>query len=263
MNIAQYRTPCGLTWGEILTTEERGLDFARASGLPDVYAYLNAAGAAPLHELRQTCLHHGWHWPLSQTQMMAPIRPGTLFGVGCNFKSTAPAKAAPILFLKAVASIIGPGQDIVLPTSAEAAYAEVELAVVMGPAATIFGYAIVNDVTLRGIDSQDIWFYRKSRATFAPLGPWIVTRDDIANPTHLAMELIVNDRIVLRGNTAEMLFSPDVIIAGLSDLLALMPGDVIMMGCPGMPDKLQPDDRVKLAVEGLGALENRVVRKPL
>ncbi|TDK48985.1 fumarylacetoacetate hydrolase family protein [Antarcticimicrobium luteum] len=178
----------------------------------------------------------------------------------------------PILFLKATSAIAGPQDDIVIPRGARAVDWEVELGVVIGKAAKyvseaealdhVAGYCVVNDVSERDfqIKLSGQWTKGKSCDSFGPIGPWLVTRDEVADPQALDLTLDVNGQRMQAGNTATMIFSVAQIISHLSQMMTLHPGDVIATGTPpgvgmGMkpqPVYLKPGDRVRTEIEGLG-----------
>jgi ureidoglycolate lyase len=185
----------------------------------------------------------------------------------------------PILFLKANSAIIGPNDNVELPRGSKAGDWEVELGVVIGRTAKyvsegealthVAGYTIVNDVSERnyqtGLSGQ--WTKGKSCDTFGPTGPWLVTADEIEDPQNLEMHLDLNGERMQTGNTETMIFSVAQIIAHLSTLFTLYPGDVISTGTPpgvGMGRKpplyLKPGDVMTLEIEHLGTQSQLVVQ---
>ena len=184
----------------------------------------------------------------------------------------------PILFMKATSAIAGPQDDIVIPRGAQSVDWEVELGVVIGKPAKyvtedealdyVAGYCVANDVSERDfqIKRSGQWTKGKSCDSFGPLGPWLVTRDEVADPQALDLTLDVNGQRMQAGNTATMIFSVAQIIAHLSQMMTLHPGDVIATGTPpgvgmGMkpqPVYLQPGDTVRAEVAGLGVQLQRV-----
>ncbi len=201
---------------------------------------------------------------------------GKYLSIGLNYSDHAEEAGMaipehPILFLKAVSSIIGPFDDVVMPRNSINSDWEVELAVVIGKAAKyvskenaldhVAGYCIANDVSERQfqIKLSGQWTKGKSCDTYGPLGPWLVTRDEVADPQNLAMSLDVNGNRMQKGDTSTMIFTVAEIIEHLSSLFTLHPGDVISTGTPpgvgmGMnpPVYLQVGDVMELAIEGLG-----------
>ena len=184
----------------------------------------------------------------------------------------------PILFLKANSSIGGPDDPIVMPRGSTMTDWEVELGVVIGTTAKyvsrenaldhVAGYCVVNDVTERHFQSQlsGQWTKGKSCDTFGPIGPWLVTRDEIKDPQNLAMSLDLNGKRMQTGNTATMIFGVAEIIEHLSGLMTLHPGDVITTGTPpgiGMGTKPDPvylkvGDVMELSIDGLGQQRQQV-----
>lgn len=178
----------------------------------------------------------------------------------------------PILFMKATSAIVGPNDDVVLPRGSVAGDWEVELGVVIGKTAKyvseedaldyVAGYCVVNDVSERDfqIKLTGQWTKGKSCDTFGPIGPWLVSRDEVADPQNLSLSCDVNGQRMQSGTTGKMIFSVAEIIAHLSQLMTLHPGDVIATGTPPgvgmgiMPDPiyLKPGDVMELEIEGLG-----------
>ncbi len=201
---------------------------------------------------------------------------GKLLGIGLNYSDHAAETKSripqhPIVFLKATSSIIGPNDTVVLPRNASKADWEVELGVVIGKPCKyvseadaldyVAGYCIVNDVSERHFQTQisGQWTKGKSCDTFGPLGPWLVTRDEVGDPQNLRLSLSVNGVAMQSGNTANMIFTVRQIIAHLSQLMTLHPGDTISSGTPagvamGMaePRYLRPEDVMEVSIEGLG-----------
>ena len=208
---------------------------------------------------------------------------GKLCCVGLNYADHAAETGAaipeePILFGKAVTAIAGPNDDIETPRGSDALDYEVEIAIVIGRRAKnvseaqaldyVAGYAVFNDVSERSFqkDRGGQWIKGKSHDTFGPLGPWLVTRDEVADPGKLAMHLDVNGERRQTGNTATMIFPVPVIVSYISQFMTLHPGDVIPTGTPpgvalGMkpPRYLQPGDIVELGIAGLGQQRQTVL----
>ncbi|MEM9970146.1 MAG: fumarylacetoacetate hydrolase family protein [Pseudomonadota bacterium] len=201
---------------------------------------------------------------------------GKYMCIGLNYSDHAAETGAaipehPILFMKANSAITGPNDDIVIPRGSEKTDWEVELGVVIGKAAKyvskadaldyVAGYCVCNDVSERRFQTEltGQWTKGKSCDTFGPTGPWLVTRDEVADPQALTMTLDVNGKRMQTGTTATMIFSVAEIIEHLSQMFTLHPGDVISTGTPpgvgmGMSPQvyLKPGDVVELEVEGLG-----------
>ncbi|MCH2066428.1 fumarylacetoacetate hydrolase family protein [Shimia sp.] len=185
----------------------------------------------------------------------------------------------PILFMKATSAIVGPDDPVILPRGSEKGDWEVELAVVIGKAAKyvskedalrhVAGYTIANDVSERSlqIERGGQWTKGKSCDSFGPLGPWLVTPDEVSDVQDLALTLDLNGERVQTGSTASMVFGVAEIISYLSEMMTLHPGDVIATGTPpgvGMgfkpPRYLQAGDVMELSIAGLGKQRQRVMR---
>jgi 2-keto-4-pentenoate hydratase/2-oxohepta-3-ene-1,7-dioic acid hydratase in catechol pathway len=203
--------------------------------------------------------------------------------IGLNYRQHAAETGAaipkePIIFMKATSSICGPDDDIVIPKDSEKTDWEVELGIVIGSLARyvaqadarqhIAGYCVFNDVSERAfqIERGGQWTKGKSADTFGPIGPWVVTADEVPEPGNLVLWTEVNGKRVQDSDTADLIFGIDEIVSYVSHFMTLMPGDVIATGTPsgvglGMkpPQFLKPGDRMRLSVEGLGEQNQRVV----
>ncbi len=201
---------------------------------------------------------------------------GKIIGIGLNYADHAAeagmaAPAEPIVFLKATSSLNGPNDDVILPRGSEKTDWEVELGVVIGRRAQhvaeadaldhIAGYTVVNDISERAfqLEGTGQWTKGKSCDTFCPVGPWLVTPDELGDPQALGISLWLNGKQMQRGSTATMIFSVAQIIAYLSRIMTLHPGDIIATGTPpgvGMglrpPLYLKPGDVMELEIDGLG-----------
>jgi ureidoglycolate lyase len=205
-----------------------------------------------------------------------------IIGVGLNFRDHAEEIGAaqpkePVLFAKPPSSICGPNDDIIRPQGSERLDWEVELGVVIGERASrvepersldyVAGYCVFNDITERGwIERSGQMLNGKSADTFSPIGPWLVTADEIADPQDLDLFLDVNGIRRQTGNTRTMFFDIRYLVSHISRLMTLMPGDIVTTGTPpgiGMrmmpPVYLQPGDTMRLGVAGLGEQVQRVV----
>ena len=224
--------------------------------------------------------------PVAGSPRLAPCVGGVgkFMCIGLNYSDHAEEAGMaipdhPILFMKATSAIAGPEDDIVIPRGAQAVDWEVELGVVIGKPAKyvseaealdhVAGYCVVDDVSERDFQTKisGQWTKGKSCDSFGPLGPWLVTRDEVADPQALDLTLDVNGQRMQAGNTATMIFTVAQIISHLSQMMTLHPGDVIATGTPpgvGMgikpqPVYLKPGDRVRAEIEGLG-VQTQVVR---
>jgi 2-keto-4-pentenoate hydratase/2-oxohepta-3-ene-1,7-dioic acid hydratase in catechol pathway len=214
----------------------------------------------------------------------APVAGARQFiAIGLNYRKHAeesgnPIPAEPIVFSKAITSISGPNDHIVLPEGSEETDWEIELGIVIGSTARkvttgqaldyVAGYCLANDVSERDwqIKRNGQWGKGKSFDSFGPIGPWLVTRDEIADPQTLGMELSVNGMVKQSGNTSDMIFSAAQIVSYLSQFMTLLPGDVIITGTPagvglGMkpPQFLKKGDVVTLRMDHLGSQTQVVV----
>jgi len=209
--------------------------------------------------------------------------PGKIICIGLNYTDhAAEAKMAlppePIVFMKATSALSGPDDAIELPLDSTKGDWEAELGVVIGTTAKyineesalehVAGYCIVNDVSERALqlEHQGQWTKGKSHDSFAPVGPWLVTRDEVPDPQRLEVSLEVNGHRYQHGTTANMVFPVRRIVAYLSRFMTLRPGDIIATGTPagvGMgqkpPQFLKPGDRIRVAISGLGVQQQRVV----
>jgi 2-keto-4-pentenoate hydratase/2-oxohepta-3-ene-1,7-dioic acid hydratase in catechol pathway len=202
--------------------------------------------------------------------------------VGLNYTDHAketgsPIPKEPVLFMKATTALNGPNDDVILPKSSQKGDWEVELGIVIGTTARyvaahdalkhVAGYCIVNDVSEREfqIERGGQWMKGKSADTFAPIGPWLVTADEVPDPQKLDLTCEINGRVMQQGTTANMIFPVAHIVSYISHFMTLLPGDVIPTGTPagvglGMkpPVFLKPGDTMHLAITGLGEQRQRV-----
>ena len=208
---------------------------------------------------------------------------GKFIAIGLNYADHAaeagmPIPAEPIVFMKATSCIQGPDDPVMLPKGSKKSDWEVELGVVIGRQARhvsqkdalshVAGYCVVNDVSERAfqIERGGTWDKGKGCDTFGPIGPWLVTRDEIANPQRLDLWLDLNGHRIQNGNTRTMIFSVAKVVSYVSQFMTLMPGDVITTGTPpgvgmGMkpPVFLKKGDVLTLGVQGLGTQRQLVV----
>jgi 2-keto-4-pentenoate hydratase/2-oxohepta-3-ene-1,7-dioic acid hydratase in catechol pathway len=211
--------------------------------------------------------------PMDAVRLLPPTAPLKVVAVGLNYLDHAKEMGMtppedPILFIKPSTSIIGPGDDIVMPASSTRVDYEGELAVVMGKHAKdipvagakgyIFGYTCLNDVTARDLQAKDVQFTRaKSFDTFCPIGPWVETELD---PYHLPIETRLNGTTVQRSNTEQMKWGVYELVSFISSVMTLLPGDVIATGTPPGIGPMAPGDRVEVIITGIGTLANRTKR---
>jgi 2-keto-4-pentenoate hydratase/2-oxohepta-3-ene-1,7-dioic acid hydratase in catechol pathway len=207
-------------------------------------------------------------------RLLAPVAPSKIVAVGRNYKEHAdelgnPLPAEPLIFLKPPSAIIGPGEPILIPHGVGRVDHEAELGVVIGARARnvaeedafrhVFGLTCVNDVTARELQKKDVQFTRaKGFDTFAPIGPCIVTGLDYRSADGIAVEAWVNGERRQHGSTRALIFSIDRLIAFISSIMTLLPGDIISTGTPGGVGPLKGGDRVMIKVAGVGELTNPV-----
>jgi 2-keto-4-pentenoate hydratase/2-oxohepta-3-ene-1,7-dioic acid hydratase in catechol pathway len=221
--------------------------------------------------------------PIDELTLLAPIpRPTKIIAIGLNYRDHAEETGqklpeAPILFSKPPTATIGHGANIIIPSDASQIDYEVELGVIIGkggrniPVDTaleyVGGYTVFNDVSARDYQFRDgQWFRGKSFDTFAPMGPCLTLPDQIQDPQDLQMQLRLNGKIRQNSSTANMVFSVAELIADISQVMTLEPGDVIATGTPSgvgfkvkpKPVFLQPGDVVEAEINGIGILRNPV-----
>ena len=209
-------------------------------------------------------------------------KPGKFVGIGLNFSDHAAETGAkiptePIVFMKATSCIAGPNDDLIIPKNSKKCDWEVEIAFVVGKEAKqiseidapnyIFGYCLVNDVSEREwqIEKLGQWVKGKSADTFGPIGPYLVTRDEIKDIQNLNMNLEVNGKNMQKGNTNKMIFNINYLLSYLSNFMSLQAGDIITTGTPpgvGMGKKppiyLKSGDEIKLFIDMLGEQRHKV-----
>ena len=212
---------------------------------------------------------------------VAPV--GKFICIGLNYADHAAETGAkipeePIIFMKATSAIIGPNDDVIIPKNAIKPDWEVELAIVIGKEARyveetdaldyVAGYCVCNDVSERHFQTErgGTWDKGKGADTFGPIGPWLVTKDEVADPHNLAMWLEVDGHRYQNGSTKTMIFGVEKIVSYVSQFMSLQPGDVISTGTPpgvGMgikpePVWLKPGNVIRLGIEGLGEQQQNV-----
>ena len=208
---------------------------------------------------------------------------GKFLCIGLNYSDHAAESGMkvpvePILFMKATSAVCGPYDDIVIPRGSEKTDWEVELGVVIGTSAKyvseaealshVAGYCVINDLSERAfqLEGTGQWVKGKSADTFGPIGPWLVTRDEVPDPQNLELWLEVDGRTFQRSTTRHMIFNVAFLVSYISRFMSLHPGDIISTGTPpgiGMgqqpPLYLRPGNQVRLGVDGLGEQRQRVV----
>jgi 2-keto-4-pentenoate hydratase/2-oxohepta-3-ene-1,7-dioic acid hydratase in catechol pathway len=210
--------------------------------------------------------------------------PQKFVAIGLNYSDHAAESGLkvppePVVFTKHVSCLSGPNDDVTIPPKSQKSDWEVELGVIIGTRAKnikkadalkhVAGYCTINDLSEREfqVERSGQWTKGKSYDTFGPIGPWLVTADEVKDPQNLHLWLELNGKRVQNGSTATMVFTVEHIVAYLSEFFTLMPGDIITTGTPpgvgmGMkpPQYLKPGDKMRICVEGLGEQNQKVVR---
>jgi 2-keto-4-pentenoate hydratase/2-oxohepta-3-ene-1,7-dioic acid hydratase in catechol pathway len=210
--------------------------------------------------------------PLKSVKLLAPIEPGKIICVGRNYEDHAhemgvEVSEIPILFIKPASSVVGPDAPIVYPPQSRLVEHEGELAVVIGKRGRwilpenagqyILGYTIANDVTARDLQRRDgQWTRGKGFDTFCPLGPWIETELD---PVDVLITTKVNNELRQMASSREMIFTIPQLLAFISSVMTLEPGDLILTGTPAGTGAVHPGDNIQVTIEGIGSLQNPVI----
>ncbi len=273
-----------------------GEALTRAGLLPNVFTMLDLIASydnlkAPLEKAAAS----GSARKLDAKQLKAPVeKPSKIWAAATNYKrgsaglndargrgtagTATPEELLERIFLKPPSAVIGPEQNIIIPRDAETIFPELELCVVIGKQArhlskerafdAIFGYTIMLDVTARGYGSgkglPGTRCVRKGFETFAPIGPWITTKDEISDPHNLWMKLWVNGELRQSAKTDAMVNDIGTLVSYLSRVTTLYPGDLITTGNPDSPEfqkKLVPGDVLKAEIEGIGAMSLGVAKE--
>lgn len=250
---------------------------AAPTGDPDIYEKLEGSWSEGFRPVAQS---------VRAARLLAPVVPPAVYAIGLNYHDHAVETGArvpeyPVLFMKNVRSVIGPGEPIRLPRRlrSDEADIEAELAIVLGrdclnasrqdAMSYVAGFTCANDVSARDWQlrrSGGQWCRAKSFDTFCPLGPWVVTPDGLRQPLHLDISSRRNGMVMQRSNTSQMIFDVPALLEFLSADTTLPGGSVILTGTPhgvGMarrpPVWIEPGDRVSVEIEGIGVLENPVI----
>ena len=271
MRLVTFRPPGGVPEAGILSDD-------RVTGLGREMLSVIASGISPQPS--------GPSYPLADVKLLAPIpRPPKLICVGLNYRDhAAEAKmeipTVPTIFAKFSNVVIGPEEPILIPKGSDKTDYEAEFAFVIGPGGRripasramdhVFGYTIVHDVSERHYQmATSQWMMGKTFDTFAPMGPWLVTRDEIADPHALDIWLEIGGERLQNSNTRELIFKIPELIEHLSSVVTLEPGDVVSTGTPAgvgfarkPPRLLKPGDQVVIGIQGLGELRNPVLGEP-
>jgi 2-keto-4-pentenoate hydratase/2-oxohepta-3-ene-1,7-dioic acid hydratase in catechol pathway len=271
-----YTEPAVLNGGQVVGLKPAGFD--------NVLQVI-AGGADALDRVTRWLYSppSGQVFTLSEVKLLAPIqRPNKIICIGLNYRdhakeSNLAVPETPTVFAKFATSVIGPGAPIVLPKASTKPDYEAELAVVIGKGGRhipadlwekhVFGYTILNDVSARDFQMATTqWMIGKTFDTFCPMGPAVVTADEIEDPHALAISLTIGGETLQSSNTSNLIFRIPQLIAYLSSVFTLEPGDIISTGTPAgvgfartPPRYLRAGDEVRIQVEGLGELVNPVV----
>ena len=293
MKLVTYQSDRGPRTG--LVVEDQVIDIADETGLPADMIALIGRGDDALRTLQRLASGGGAGQPLSSVRLLAPIpRPAkNVFCLGLNYQAhieegrgqrgadldqIASRPEWPTYFTKAPTAVIGPEAPIPLHANVTQRLDwEVELGVIVGPGGTnipaeraydhVFGYTIINDVSAREVQRRhgQQWFKGKSLDGSCPMGPWIVTKDELGEAVGLRLQCRVNGEVKQNSTTDKMIFTIPDIISGLSAGLTLEPGDVIATGTPegvgfarNPPEFLKAGDVVECEIEGIGVLRNTV-----
>ena len=286
MRLVTFEREGGARTGALLAGD-RVLDLAAADpSVPADMVGLLAAGPAVLDRVRQLVAAAGPDagLPLAEVRLLAPVpNPGKVLCIGYNYRGhqAVDDPQLPDVFAKTGNTITGPGSPVLLPRASDEVDYEAELAVVIGtPAhevdeadalAHVAGYAVFDDVSARDWQRHGSqWVLGKSFDTFGPLGPALVTADEVPDPQDLTVELALNGEVTVRSTTAVMVFGVARLVSYLSQAMTLLPGDVIATGTPQkLPEVLargerflQPGDVVAITIGHLGTLTNPVADSP-
>ena len=265
MPFIRFQTPEGISWGEVRDQK-----------------VLSLGAEAPWNGARPT----GSEMHLDHVTLLAPGAPTKIVAIGLNYRdhaeeTGAPIPDEPILFMKSTTAIIGPDDDVVLPRGSRKGDWEAELGIVIGSRASyvdeadaldyVAGYCVFNDVSEREyqLEGTGQWVKGKSADTFAPIGPWMVTRDEIPDPQDLHVWLEVDGKRFQDGSTRTMIFPVVHLVSYVSRYMTLEPGDIIPTGTPpgvGLGQKppvyLKPGNVMRVGIDGLGEQQQNVLAHP-
>ncbi|MGD0779985.1 MAG: fumarylacetoacetate hydrolase family protein [Dehalococcoidales bacterium] len=230
---------------------------------------VQAIEGSPFDAIRTTERYHS----LSDVTLLPPCLPSKIVALGVNYHSHSEEMNhqppdEPLIFIKPATSVIGPEDKIIYPDSSKRVDYEGELGVVIKSLTKhvsqeeakgyILGYTCVNDVTARDLQAKDVqWTRAKSFDTFCPIGPCIETQLD---PADLSLETRLNGVITQKARTSQLIFPVFELVSFISNIMTLLPGDIISTGTPGGIGPMQPDDTVEVKIEGIGTLRNYVVK---
>lgn len=241
-------------------------------GIPDEDSVITALVGDPLYVGLQATDEQ---LRLSDARLLSPVLPRSkVVGIGRNYAAHAAEMGSelpdePLMFLKPNTSVVGPGDPVFYPDQTEELHYEGELAVVIGRicrdvpkekyADVVHGYTIGNDVTARDLQRKDGQFTRaKGFDSFCPLGPWVETELDVSD---LRVQTYLNGDVKQDGRTSDLIFDVPTLIAFVTSVMTLLPGDVILTGTPEGVGPMKPGDEVEVSIQGIGNLTNRVVKR--
>jgi len=252
-------------------------------GFPDMLSII-ASGEEGKRKIQSLANANEQSAPLLDTvQLLAPIpRPAKIVCIGLNYRdhaieSNMQIPEVPTVFCKFANSVVGPNRDVVLPKNSVKPDYEAEFAVIVGKGGRyidpanwldhVYGYMNLNDVSARDYQlATTQWIIGKTFDTFCPTGPYIATKDEIADPHNLGIKITVSGEVLQQSNTKHLIFNIPTLLAHLSSVMTLEPGDIISTGTPAgvglgrtPPRWLKPGDEMIVEVEGLGQLRNKCV----
>ncbi len=271
--------------GDWVGAEKEGglVDLTAAGAAPNMLELVRA-GAEALRGARAAAERGRVRRPLADVEVAAPIRPSKILCSGINYRGhalenpNAKMPTEPFFFAKLPTSVIGPNEAIVHPTRTQQLDYEVEFAVVIGAPLSkaaessiipsIFGYTLLNDVSARDVQFKDSQItLGKNFDGFAPIGPCIVTADEMPHPDKVRLRTRLNGRTLQDGSTSDWLFPLPHLISFLSQVMTLEPGDIVSTGTPAgvglfqkPPVFMKPGDMIEIEAEGIGVLRNPIVR---
>jgi 2-keto-4-pentenoate hydratase/2-oxohepta-3-ene-1,7-dioic acid hydratase in catechol pathway len=241
-------------------------------GVPDEDCVVVALNGDPLY----VGLHlSDKEYPLADVRLLSPVLPRSkVIGIGRNYAAHAAEMGSdvptePLMFMKPNTSVVGPGDPVFYPRQSSEVHYEGELAVVIGricrdvpaekAADVIWGYTVGNDVTARDLQRSDVQFTRaKGFDSFCPLGPWVETELDVSD---LRVRTFLNGDLKQDGTTKDMIFDVPALVAHVSAVMTLLPGDVILTGTPEGVGPMQVGDEVEVSISGIGNLTNQVKQR--
>jgi 2-keto-4-pentenoate hydratase/2-oxohepta-3-ene-1,7-dioic acid hydratase in catechol pathway len=241
-------------------------------GIPDEDSLITALAGDPLYVGLQPTDEQV---RLADARLLAPVLPRSkVVGIGRNYAAHAAEMGndlpeEPLMFLKPNTSVVGPGDPVFYPHQTEELHFEGELAVVIGRicrdvprekwADVVHGFTVGNDVTARDLQRKDGQFTRaKGFDSFCPLGPWVETELDVSD---LRVQTFLNGDVKQDGRTSDLIFDVPTLVAHVTSVMTLLPGDVILTGTPEGVGPMEAGDEVEIVVQGIGSLTNKVVRR--